>query len=127
MSRMSLSNGVRTADPRMLSRAAATSSSVGNFRIDDDIARPLEVDDLSHAGRARLLEHMVRRGKILRCDAERLVQCYVWRRPPSDFGPVCYFADLSQNVFLRDGPGLECSQVFTTLVNGGVSIVDKEP
>src|SRR5580692_6884302 len=126
MSTLSFSNGVRTANPRILSRAAATSPPVGNFTIEEDIARPLEVDDLSDAGRARPLEHVVCRRQILRCDAERFVKRDVGRRPASDLGPVRDFADFSQNVLLRDGPGFEGPQVFTPLVDRGLSIVDKD-
>src|SRR5450631_452967 len=99
-STFSRSSGVRRAKAAILSRAAATCKAVGR-------ARSLEVNDLSNAGRARLLEDIVRRGKILWRDAQRFVERHVKRRASAYLGTVGDLADLAQNVIGRDGAGLQ--------------------
>src|SRR5271163_3173317 len=92
-SALSFKSGVRTANSRMFSRAAATSSRVGNLKAEEGmLSRCLKVDDLSHACRARLLQHIVRGGKILGRDAEGLVQGNVGGRAPTDLGAVRHLA-----------------------------------
>ena len=63
----------------------------------------------------------------MRRDAQGLVQGYIGRRAPADLRPVRHLADLSQNVFRRDGARLERPQIFAAFIDGGVSIVDEEP
>src|SRR5580693_2904620 len=63
-------SGVRSANGRILSRAAATCAALGSDNT-------LEVNDLPNAGRACLLMNMMRRRQVLRRDAERLVQRHI--------------------------------------------------
>src|ERR1700683_470258 len=96
-SAFSLSNGVRSAMPRIFSRAAATSPLLGRVSAAADPASPfLEVNDLSHAGGARFLQHEVRGRQILRRNAERFVQCHVERRYAADLGVISDLADLGR-------------------------------
>src|ERR1700758_474555 len=116
-SAFNLTSGVRSAKGRILSRAAATCAAPGSDRT-------LEVNDLSNTGRARLLEDMMCRRQILRRDAQRLVKRHIEGRPPADLRAVGHLADLAQDMFRRDGAGLQRAQILTTLVHRGVAAVD---
>src|ERR1700744_6614548 len=115
---LSLTKGLRIAIPRMFSRAAATSAPPGNSRI-------LEVNHLSNAGRARLLEHIMRGGQVLRSDAERFVQCHIERRAAPFLGAVGDLADFGQNVLGRNGPGAQCAQELAAFIYGRIALVDE--
>src|SRR5580704_6374196 len=84
-------SGVRTAKGRILSRAAATCAALGSDRT-------LEVNDLSNAGCARLLQDMMRRRQVLRRDAEGLVKRHIKRRATAGFRAVGHLADLAQDM-----------------------------
>jgi hypothetical protein len=81
ISAFNFNNGVRMARPRMFTRAAATSSAVGSRRPRvSTVPVSSELNDLSDAACARLLEYVVRGGEVLRCDAQGFVERHIARR-----------------------------------------------
>src|SRR5271170_6564590 len=116
---LSLSKGVRIATPRIFSRAALTCASPGN-------ASGLEINHLSDARSARLLQHIVRRCQVLRRNSQRLVQRHVERRTASLLGTVRDFANLAENMLRRDRTLAQRAEILAAFIDGGVAAVDEE-
>jgi len=78
ISAFNFNSGVRMARPRMLSRAAATSSAVGTRRPGAfTLATLSELNDLPDAAGACLFEYVVRGGEVLRRNAQGFVERHV--------------------------------------------------
>src|SRR5580658_5186084 len=102
MSAFNFNSGVRMAWPRMLLRAAATSSAVGSRRPGVfTLAAASELNDLSDATGARLLEYVIRGGEVLRRYSQGFVERHVGRRLTSRLGAIRNLADLGQDVIRR--------------------------